>query len=136
MSHDKLRPGTKLAHPCPECGAAMVLRNSKHGLFYGCRSYPRCQATHGAHQATGQPLGIPADPATKQERMATHALFDRLWNSDGAPFTRQDAYRWMAAMLDLTKDEAHIGRFDAATCQRLRALVVEHYPAIAAGAAA
>lgn len=130
---DRVTLGATLTHPCPECGAAMVLRDSKHGLFYGCRSYPRCQSTHGAHQATGQPLGIPADKATKLERTATHALFERLWEGADAPFTRQDAYRWMAAMLDLSKDEAHIGRFDVVMCQRLRALVVARYPALAAG---
>lgn len=67
----RVRLGTPLLHPCPECGARMVLRDSKFGLFYGCASYPRCKATHGAHKATGQPLGIPADGPTKLERMTS-----------------------------------------------------------------
>lgn len=123
--------GTALPHSCPECGGVMVLRDSRFGPFYGCRSYPRCKATHGAHKETGEPLGIPADHATKQERMATHALFDRLWRDDRtAHFDRLGAYQWMADTLGLTLDEAHIGRFDAAQCQRLRALLVEHFPVL------
>lgn len=125
---DRVRLGTPLEHPCPECGARMVLRDSRFGLFYGCVSYPRCKATHGAHKATGRPLGIPADGPTKLERMATHDLFDRLWKGDAPRFRRHEAYAWMAARMDLEKDEAHIGRFGVEQCQRLRALVVEHFP--------
>lgn len=33
---------TKDIRICPKCGAEMVLRNSKHGVFYGCRSFPKC----------------------------------------------------------------------------------------------
>ncbi|WP_024872177.1 type I DNA topoisomerase [Tolumonas lignilytica] len=28
---------------CPECGGALSLRRSKHGLFLGCDNYPACQ---------------------------------------------------------------------------------------------
>ena len=27
---------------CPECGSALLLRNSRRGAFYGCSSYPKC----------------------------------------------------------------------------------------------
>lgn len=30
---------------CPECGAEMVKRNSRYGLFYGCSNYPNCKKT-------------------------------------------------------------------------------------------
>ena len=125
--------GTVLAHPCAECGSAMVLRDSRFGLFYGCAAYPTCKATHGAHKATGEPLGIPADEPTKVERMAAHALFDRLWQGGRAhrKMNRYKAYGWMAAVMGLTRDEAHIGRFNAEQCQRLRVLVVEHFPDLA-----
>jgi restriction system protein len=29
--------------PCKKCGGSMVLRNSKKGVFYGCRSFPQCR---------------------------------------------------------------------------------------------
>jgi restriction system protein len=30
---------------CPSCDTKMVRRTSKHGEFWGCRSYPRCKQT-------------------------------------------------------------------------------------------
>ena len=28
---------------CPRCGGNLVLRNGKHGSFYGCSNYPKCK---------------------------------------------------------------------------------------------
>lgn len=28
---------------CPRCGASLVERNSKHGIFLGCSNYPNCK---------------------------------------------------------------------------------------------
>lgn len=114
------------APACPDCGARMVLRTARRGSlagkpFYGCSNYPRCTATHGAHP-DGRPLGIPGDRATKDARMRAHAAFDTLWK--GGEMPRGDAYRWMQGALGMTADEAHIGRFDVATCERLIAAVV------------
>ena len=36
------RLGT-LAPKCPDCGKKMVQRRSKHGPFWGCSAFPRCQ---------------------------------------------------------------------------------------------
>jgi hypothetical protein len=33
---------------CPKCGGHLVLRNGKHGAFYGCSNYPNCKYTHPA----------------------------------------------------------------------------------------
>jgi len=94
----------------------MRLRSSRFGLFYGCSRYPRCRATHGAHP-NGEPLGIPADEATKALRIAAHEVFDRLWKK--GPMTRIKAYSWMQEVLGLSREEAHIGRFNGDTCKRL-----------------
>jgi len=111
--------GTILDHPCPECGAAMTLRKSRYGLFYGCTRYPECKAAHSAHAATGEPLGTPADAGTKQWRIRAHAAFDTLWRGPGAFMSRPVAYRWMWETLGLARDGAHIGLFDQAQCERL-----------------
>lgn len=115
--------GTKLDHPCPECGGAMVLRNSKYGLFYGCFTFPKCKATHGAHK-DGKPLGIPADKKTKKARMDAHEVFDQLWK--GKHMSRGDAYEWMQEAMEMSEEEAHIGRFNIDQCEEL-ALKVEDY---------
>lgn len=114
---------TMAALTCPECAAPMHLRPSRFGQFYGCTRYPACNGTHGAHP-DGSPLGVPANRATKDARIAAHAAFDTLWKSGG--MTRKEAYRWMGGALGMSKDEAHIGLFDIATCERLVAAVSAH----------
>lgn len=32
----------------PQCGAEMMLRNSKSGVFYGCKRFPQCNHTISA----------------------------------------------------------------------------------------
>ncbi len=95
----------------------MILRTSRYGLFYGCSRWPDCDATHTAHP-NGEPLGIPGDKATKAARIRAHDAFDTLWKDNG-PMKRGQAYRWMQKTLDLTPDEAHIGRFDIPMCERV-----------------
>jgi DNA topoisomerase III len=36
------QPDTKL---CPECGAAMQIKNGRRGKIWGCTNYPRCHHT-------------------------------------------------------------------------------------------
>lgn len=107
---------------CPECGSAMRLRESRHGLFYGCSRYPDCRGTHGAHP-DGKPLGVPATGETKNARIVAHAAFDTLWKPASARLTRTEAYLWMQSKMGLRGDEAHIGRFTKEQCDRLVELV-------------
>lgn len=102
---------------CPECGDLMELRNSKYGLFYGCVRYPECTGTHGAHNNSGEPLGIPANKETKEWRIRAHAAFDKVWKKYG--YTRPESYRLLQTVMGMTAGEAHIGRFDKGQCQRL-----------------
>jgi ssDNA-binding Zn-finger/Zn-ribbon topoisomerase 1 len=94
----------------------MSLKESRFGPFYGCNRFPQCRATHGAHP-DGRPLGIPANKETKQARIRAHDAFDRLWK--GGRMTRAQAYGWMQRAMDLSKDEAHIGRFSIEQCEAL-----------------
>ena len=113
----------RLKKACPDCGSDMVLRNSRHGKFYGCSKYPNCTATHGAHE-DGTPLGVPADNETKEARMEAHRIFDMLWK-DG-PLSRKEAYQWMQEKMGLSEKEAHIGMFDKEQCERLIQVVIEN----------
>jgi hypothetical protein len=101
----------------------MVLRDSRFGLFYSCSAFPECRATHGAHQATGEPLGTPADKATKEARIQAHDAFDKLWKPVQGraqrAAARREAYAWMRDAMDLAPEDAHIGRFDRLQCERL-----------------
>lgn len=103
------------------CGAPMRMTYSTKfkdsPWFYGCSTFPKCRQTHGCHQATGKPLGRPADKETKNWRMKAHDAFDTLWQKKG--MGRAQAYKWMRRMLDLSEEEAHIGMMNIETCQRL-----------------
>jgi len=107
--------GHVLEHPCAECGGEMILRDSEHGLFYGCTNFPRCDGTHTAHKQTGKPMGIPADKSTKRWRMAAHGVFDVLWK--GKVMTRHQAYAWLAETMEMSHEEGHISRLDKYQCK-------------------
>ena len=107
---------------CGDCGSVMVLRRgviggSKSRSFWGCSSFPKCRSTHGAHQRTGEPLGIPADAETRAARKRAHLAFDAIWQ--GGSMTRAAAYGWMRGVLGLTRDEAHIAKFTKGQCDAL-----------------
>ena len=36
---------TTSANTCPNCGSNLILRNGKHGSFYGCQGFPKCRYT-------------------------------------------------------------------------------------------
>jgi len=105
---------------CPDCGSDMVLRSSSYGPFYGCTTYPKCDATHGAHK-DGRPLGTAAALATRGWRSKAHDAFDMLWRKDG--MSRPAAYLWLAGALGVEPDCAHIGMCDVAMCKNLIAAV-------------
>lgn len=103
--------------PCPDCGASLVLKESRHGRFWGCTSYPKCQGMHSAHQRTGAPLGTPADRVTRGARKFAHMLFDQLWKN--GQMSRPAAYGWMRTVLFLSREEAHISMLNKDQCDRL-----------------
>lgn len=48
--------------PCPQCGAALLMRHGKHGPFLGCSAYPACDYIKPLHQNDGhivKELGVP-----------------------------------------------------------------------------
>lgn len=105
--------------PCPDCGAPLVLKEGKHGKFYGCSRFrwTGCGGSHSAHQSTGKPMGVPAKQEVKEARKAAHRAFDELWTT--GRMSRKQAYAWMQKVMQMTKREAHIARFDLAQCARL-----------------
>ncbi len=106
---------------CGECGAVMVLRPSRFGRFFGCSRWPECDGTHGAHALSGEPLGTPADKATRQARQEAHLAFDQAWRALG--MSRTEAYGWLQHLMRLPEAEAHIACFNLAQCRELCAIL-------------
>lgn len=104
---------------CPDCKAPMVLKEGKHGKFYGCSNFRStgCKGSHSAHQKTGFPMGTPAKPDVKAARHRAHKVFDEIWTT--GRMTRKQAYQWMQKIMNLTKREAHIAAFDISQCEKL-----------------
>lgn len=116
---------------CGDCGAPMVLLRGRYGKFYGCSRYPECRGRHGAHLATGKPLGIPADAATRAARIRAHESFDLLWKGPVPQMRRGAAYAWLTMKM-ARPDHIHIGELNLEECQRVVEICSE---ALKAGAA-
>lgn len=114
------------APDCPYCGTQTMLttgrtiypQHPKHHakLYYMCVTCPSVYV--GTHRATGQPLGIPANPLVRKARARLHAKFDKLW-IDGN-LSRTEAYAALAQQLGIPVEECHIAMFDEEMCKRAR----------------
>lgn len=126
-------PAAKYDLKCGDCGSLMACRPNKEGKpFYGCSRYPECRGTHGA-LPDGRPVGIPADKATRKARIEAHKFFDMLWKAeDGkAPrMTRNKAYSCLRKKMKMSETEAHFGKFDLKTCQKVVAVVKKEFPGV------
>lgn len=111
-----LGPGYKV--PCPDCGADMVLLESKvySRAFWSCRDYPECRGAHSA-DAGGTPIGTPADEATRYLRSQAHKVFDPLWET--GELSKAEAYLWLGEKMGLTEEQCHIRYFDRDQCRKV-----------------
>lgn len=117
----------QLAPVCPYCGQPSRLttgqeiypkRRDLHAKsFYICAP---CDAYVGCHPNTIHPLGRLADSELRAAKSAAHRAFDPKWQF--GRMSRTQAYKWLAAQLNLTGAQCHIGMFDIETCQRVVAL--------------
>jgi hypothetical protein len=90
--------------------------------FYLCRP---CDAYVGCHPGSDNPLGSPANEATRRARRAAHLAFDRVWKCGWMP--RSSAYRWMAHALNIRPNDMHIGMFLPARCRMVEETVKQFF---------
>ena len=108
---------------CPYCGkkaeyidsSRYYLNGVSYGMIYICR---HCDATVGVHKGTNTPLGTLANKDLRKLRKECHDLFDTLWRGK-ARRSRQKAYAYMARLMDIDIDQAHIGMFREEDCELL-----------------
>lgn len=102
--------------PAQLIDSAPLYGGRSYGLVWHCEP---CRAWVGVHKNSRMhvPLGRLANAQLRKWKMKAHAAFDPLWR-DG-PMTRHEAYVWMQTALGISKEAAHIGKFDVAQCQAL-----------------
>ena len=113
---------------CPYCQKEAVLTDSRviygksYGLIWLCSP---CKAWVGTHKnsPTHKPLGSLAKEELRVLRMKAHHSFDSLWKKWG--ITRREAYVYLQNLMDMTPEQAHIGRFNEHECQKLLKLLKE-----------
>ena len=110
---------------CPYCGSPVVLRsaagiykeNNADTMLYVCSKYPACDAYVRVLPGTKTPVGSLADSGLRALRREAHQSFDRLYQS--GLMTRNDAYAWLAAMLQAPLSQAHIGYLREHYCRQV-----------------
>lgn len=110
---------------CPYCGSSVVLRsadgiyreNSNGTMLYVCSKYPECDAYVRVHDGTRIPVGSMANRKLRALRKTAHDYFDQLYQS--GLMGKQEAYQWLAQLIDAPLSEAHIGYLGEYYCQQV-----------------
>jgi len=110
---------------CPYCGNPVVLRsadgiykeNSAGTRLYVCSKYPACDAYVRVKPGTRTPIGSLADGRLRALRHEAHIYFDKLHRT--GLMSRDEAYEWLASMLQVPASQAHIGQLGVYHCQRV-----------------
>jgi DNA topoisomerase I len=89
------------AGPCPDCGAPLVQRWSKHGPFLGCSKYPECKYIRST-ATTGEPRPEPKPTEHKCEKCGATMLLR--YNRRGEPFLGCEAYPKCKSTLPCDKE--------------------------------
>jgi len=107
-------PAPKVCDVCGSdrvvCDDNKILYGKNYGKWPKCYYCMRCQSFVGCHPGTLIPLGKMATQATRRQRRRVHELIDPLWQSGLAE--RSNIYQWMAIVLHIPIDDAHISWFD------------------------
>lgn len=126
MKHKKKQKGINPSGMrCPYCGGTIVLRsadgiyqdNSRNTMLYVCSHYPQCDAYVRTHPGTTTPVGTLANRELRALRNEAHHYFDRL-HRDGL-MSKQDAYLWLASLLQVPLSQAHIGYLGEYYCTQV-----------------
>jgi len=110
---------------CPYCGSPVVLRsadgvykeNHANTKLYVCSRYPTCDAYVRVHEGTDRPVGSLADHRLRKLRKEAHDAFNKLYLS--GVMTKDQAYAWLASMIQAPRAQAHIGYLREYYCEQV-----------------
>jgi len=108
---------------CPYCGSPIVYR-SADGIYkenkgdvhlYVCTRYPECDSYVRVHAGTNIPVGTLANQKLRTLRRSAHQYFDQLYLS--GIMSKEEAYSWLAYIIQAPMSQAHIGHLGEYYCQ-------------------
>ena len=110
---------------CPYCGSHSTLKsaegiyknNSRDTMLYVCKNYPGCDSYVRVQPGTKIPMGTMANGELRRLRTEAHWHFDQLYKR--GYMTKDDAYRWLAAILCVPLNQAHIGMLGEYYCKKV-----------------
>lgn len=110
---------------CPYCGGNVKLVPAsrvyqhfyKKSKVWVCENYPKCDAYVGCHPGTEIPLGRLANKKLRSLKQEAHKQFDPIWKC--GLMSRDEAYSWLASMLNIPESECHIGMFSPDMCNKV-----------------
>ena len=110
---------------CPYCNSDAQLVDSavvygegrSYGLIWDCRPCDAYVGTHKVKDRLNEPLGRLADKELRFWKIQAHYAFDPIWKEKHMP--RSSAYAFLAAMMNLPIEKAHIGMFDVEQCKQV-----------------
>lgn len=126
MKHKKKKKGMNPSGMrCPYCGGTLVLRsadgiyheNKSGTMLYVCTHYPQCDTYVRTHPGTTIPVGTPANRELRALRNEAHRYFDQLHHS--GLMAKQEAYLWLAGLLQAPLSQAHIGYLGEYYCMQV-----------------
>ena len=126
MNKKKKRKGfNRSSMRCPYCGSPVIYRsadgiyrdNSRGTMLYVCSHYPECDAYVRVHTGTNIPVGSMANHELRTLRRTAHHYFDQLHTT--GIMSKQQAYAWLADVLQLPRQQVHIGYFGDYYCQQV-----------------
>lgn len=96
---------------CPDCGALLILKDSKFGIFYGCVNWreTQCKGSISCNRSA-IPLGFPVDAETRKLRHQAYEAIHTFWG------TTNCEYGEIHARLGVPQDYLRVGFLDKAKC--------------------
>ena len=122
----------------PNCNGELRRRWSPKtaSWFYGCKRFTAgCRGVLPANR-DGSPRGMPRTRELQGLRNACHKLFDAGWQSgvvlEGELLPRRRsrsiAYKWLAEVMSVPREEAHFFMFNEQECERALTILKEKGP--------
>ena len=86
-------------------------------MLYVCKNYPICDSYVRVQPGTKIPMGTMANGELRRLRTEAHWHFDQLYKR--GYMTKDDAYRWLAVVLCVPLNQAHIGMLGEYYCKKV-----------------